>query len=124
MMVHGYDFVAIGNDVRLKELDTALRDRYKIKSEVLGPDPGDVREVKIFNKIIRLTSGGYELEADPRHAELAANEMEVEGCKPMRTPSVKDYTEPEGPDRGEEREGDRGRRVPGGDDQATVDASR
>ena len=52
-----------------------------------------MREVKILSKIIRLTSEGYELEPDLRHAELLAKEMEVEGCKPMRTPSVKDHTE-------------------------------
>ena len=96
------------------------RDRYKIKSEVLGPDPGDVREFEIINKTIRLTSEGYELEPDPRHAELVAKEIEVEGRKPMRTPSVKDHIQTGRRRKLEDKnEKDRGGRLPGGDDTAT-----
>ena len=59
---------------------TALGEGYKIKCGVLGPDPGDVREVQILNNIIRPTTQGYDVEVDPRHAQLVSKEMELKGA--------------------------------------------
>ncbi len=89
IMVHGDDFVAIGSDEQLAETQKTLADKYKIKVEKLGADAGDVKEVRVLNKVIRYTSEGLELEADPRHAELVVRDLEVEGSKTFRTPGVK-----------------------------------
>ena len=49
----------------------------------------DVREGKILNKIIRWTSRGIELEADPRLAEIVVRELGFEEAIPRKTQRVK-----------------------------------
>ena len=89
IMVHGDDFVAVGEPEFLKKTEASLREKYKIKTETLGLADGDVKEVKILNKIVRVTKDGVELEADPRHAELVIRELGLENCKPSKVPGVK-----------------------------------
>ena len=52
----------------------------------MGPTDRHVKEVKLFNIIVRLVDTGLELEADPRHAELVIRELELENAKPSRVP--------------------------------------
>ena len=80
-MVHGDDFVAVGDPKSLAETEAALSKKYNIKTETLGADKDDLKEIKVLNKIIRLSDGGPELEADPRHAELVVRELGVDNCK-------------------------------------------
>ena len=56
---------------------------------MLGLAKEDIREVKILNKIVRMTDLGVELEADPRHAELVVRELGLENCKPSKVPGAK-----------------------------------
>ena len=89
IMVHGDDFVAVGDPAHLAETEKALRDKYKIKTELLGSAKEDMKEVRILNKVVRLTDGGIELEADPRHAELIVRELGLDQCRPSKVPGVK-----------------------------------
>ena len=89
VMVHGDDFVAVGDPKHLAETEAILAKKYKIKVERLGPDDGDMKEVKILNKIVRITTEGIELETDPRHAELIVRELGLEGCKATTVPGSK-----------------------------------
>ena len=89
VMVHCDDFAAIGKEEDLKEVEKALSDKYKTKVERLGPNKQDCQEIKVFNKIIRYTSSGIELEADPCHAELIVRELNVTKCTPSRVPGGK-----------------------------------
>ena len=73
--------MAVGNPKHLASTEAALSEKYKIKTEMLGGEQGDVKEVKILTKIVRLTSAGVELEADPRHAELVVRELGVGNCR-------------------------------------------
>ena len=68
-----------------------------MKVETLSGDATDVKEVKIFNKIIRWTTRGIELEADPRHAEIVVRELGLEGATPSKVPGVKADDETEKP---------------------------
>ena len=43
-----------------------------------------------MNKIVRMTSEGVELEADPRHAELVVKELGLEGAKASLLPGSRD----------------------------------
>ena len=52
IMVHGDDFVAVGPEEFRKTTRKALEDKYRLKVEVLGLGEGQVREVRILNKII------------------------------------------------------------------------
>ena len=89
VMVHGDDFVAVGDDEELKETEKTLREKYKIKVEKLGNGKQDAKEVRVLNKVIRYTSEGLELEADPRHAEIVIRDLELDGRRSCKTPGVK-----------------------------------
>ena len=78
IMVHGDDFVAVGPDKHLDHVKRTLSEKYKIKVEQLGTEEGQSAEVRILNKVVRITDGGIELEADPRHAELVIKELGLE----------------------------------------------
>ena len=67
-MVHGDDFVAVGPKKHLSHVEKTLSDKYKIKVEKLGSEKGHSEEVRILNRVVRITEHGIELEADPRHA--------------------------------------------------------
>lgn len=69
-VVHGEDFVCVGRSDDLKWLKTKLSVRFEIKTTTVGMNAhdGEVREARILNRIIRVTSQGWEYEADQRHA--------------------------------------------------------
>ena len=80
-MVHGDDFVAVGEPKHLAETEAALGKKYKIKTETLGADKGDLKEIKVSNKIIRVTHGGLELEADPRPRARSSEKSSVQSSR-------------------------------------------
>eukprot|EP00969_Alexandrium_andersonii_P182542 8065545-Alexandrium_andersonii.AAC.1 len=41
----------------------------------LGGDSGDLKEVRLLNRIIRWTPSGLRYEADPRHAEQLVRDL-------------------------------------------------
>jgi hypothetical protein len=88
VMVHGDDFVAVGEGDSLQETKKVLEDKYKIKVETLGRDKKDSKEIRVLNKVIRLTEQGLELEADPRHVELVVRALGLEDGKPSPTPGA------------------------------------
>ena len=85
-MVHGDDFVAVGPDNHLKDVRKALEDKYKLKVKMLGIGPGKSDELRILNKVVRVTTDGIELEADPRHSELVVKELGLENSKTSAAP--------------------------------------
>ena len=89
IMVHGDDFVGVGRPEELAKTRKALEDKYKLKVEMLSGEKSDVQEVKILNKIVRWTSDGLELEADPRHAEIVIRELGLLEAKPISAPGAK-----------------------------------
>ena len=89
IMVHGDDFVAVGPNQHLDHVKQTLGEKYKIKVEELGNQKGQSAEVRILNKVVRITDNGIELEADPRHAELVVKELGLEGAKPAMVPGSK-----------------------------------
>ena len=89
-MVHGDDFVAVGPRKHLAHTKAALEEKYKIKTEELGRGKGQKEEVRILNKVVRVTDSGIELEADPRHAELVVKELELDNAKPSPVPGSKE----------------------------------
>lgn len=89
IMVHGDDFVAVGPDAHLDHVRRTLSDKYKIKVEQLGKGQGQSAEVRILNKVVRITESGIELEADPRHAELVVKDLGLDGAKASAVPGAK-----------------------------------
>ena len=92
IMVHGDDFVAVGPQEHLEETRRTLESKYKLKTQVLGCEEGEEKEVRILNKVVRMSDSGVELEADPRHVELVIRELGLEGAKASPVPGAKDNT--------------------------------
>jgi hypothetical protein len=74
-LVHGDDFVSVGDDKQLSWLKGELKERFEIKTKLVGSgkSKGEVSEARILNRIIRRTDSGWEYEADQRHADLIVN---------------------------------------------------
>ena len=91
MVVHGDDFVSEWPNSELLWFDQALGENFQIKTEILGPDAGETRELRVFNRVIRWEDQGVSWEADPRHAELIVDQLGLieEGARAVSTPGVK-----------------------------------
>ena len=55
-MVHGDDFVAVGPDKHFDSIKNTLSDKYKIKIEQLRHGNGNSAEIRILNKVVRMTN--------------------------------------------------------------------
>ena len=51
-------------------MDKAFGKEFSIKTEILGPDAGEGKELRVLNRVIKWESTGITWEADPRHAEM------------------------------------------------------
>ena len=90
VVVHGDDFSALGTDEALDRYEAGLQKSFDCKLRGrLGEEPGDLKEIRMLNRIIRITPAGLLYEADPRHAELLAKSMNLDNCKQVATPGVK-----------------------------------
>ena len=89
VMLHGDDFVAVCDPDFLESTKVALSNNNKIKTEVLGSAAADAKDVRILNKMVRMTDAGIEQVADPRHAELVIRDLGFETCRPSRVPGAK-----------------------------------
>ena len=90
LVVHGDDFVSEGSAFNLAWLDASLKKEFIMKSQVLGPDKGETRELTILNRVIRWTDQGLSWEPDARHAEAIIRDMEIFDGKGVCSPGVKD----------------------------------
>ena len=75
ILVHGDDYVSAGEPEDLNWLEGELKRQYEIKTQRAGRYGEPDVEVKVLNRIIRRTHEGYEMEADPRHAELICGQL-------------------------------------------------
>ena len=89
-LVHGDAYLSSGSKSDLGWLESKLAAAYEIKTQRIGAGDGCEREGKVLNRIVRYTEEGYELEADPRHAELIIEQLGVGGKRPVITPGIDD----------------------------------
>ena len=68
-------------------LEQELSKAYEIQTQKLGMSKDCQQEGKVLNRIIRCTDAGWEIEADPRHAELVVEQLGIED-KGVSTPGV------------------------------------
>ncbi len=70
-IVHGDDFVLSGTAGALDEVKAGMHARFLLKElGRLGGGQGELKELRVLNRIIRWTPLGLKYEADPRHAEI------------------------------------------------------
>ena len=90
VVVHGDDFTALGTDEALDKYEAGLCKSFECKMRGrLGSEPKDLKEIRMLNRIVRITPTGLLYEADPRHAELLAKSMGLDNCKQVSTPGTK-----------------------------------
>ena len=86
LLVHGDDYFSSGHGADLDWLECQLKNIYEIHTQRIGAGKAGECDLKILNRIVRSTSAGYDLEADPRHAEFAILQMKLEQAKLLSTP--------------------------------------
>jgi hypothetical protein len=70
-IVHGDDFVLTGRAGALDEVKASMHERFLLKElGRLGGSQGELREMRVLNRVIQWTPAGLRYEADPRHAEI------------------------------------------------------
>ena len=90
VVVHGDDFTALGTPSGLDMYEKGMAETFECKFKGrLGHGPEDLKEMRVLNRIVRVTDSGLRYEADPRHAEMLARALKLESCKHMVTPGVK-----------------------------------
>ena len=89
--VHGDDYVSIGTTKDLIWLKERFESKCKVKTETLGPEEGQCKEVKILNRIVSWhSSEGFIYDADPRHAEIIIEQLNLQNVKPVSMPRTKE----------------------------------
>lgn len=90
VVVHGDDFTALGNSDGLDKFEKGMTATFECKLKGrLGTGDNDMKEMRVLNRIVRITPDGLLYEADPRHAEMLIKAFKLEDSKPVVTPGVK-----------------------------------
>ena len=89
VVVHGDDFTALGTDEALDWYTKVLEAAFEIKVRGRLGVGTDMQEIKILNRVVRITAEGPRYEADPRHVDLLAASRGLAECSPVKTPGVK-----------------------------------
>ncbi len=86
-MVHGDDFITAGpaQDIDWFEREMAKHLEIVCKAR-LGFEPGCSKEGKILSRVVRVDQKSFTWEADPRHAELAIQELGLTTARPQLSP--------------------------------------
>ena len=85
VVIHGDDFITVGERARVSWFKDQPKKRFEVKNKILGNAPNDLKEETILNRIARVSSGGWEYEADPRHAQILVKAMNMEDAKAAAT---------------------------------------
>ena len=101
-VVHGDDFSCLGLDEDLDYYEAELAKKFELKIRGRLGEGCDLQEIKILNRILRITPDGVEYEADPRHVELLTSSMGLTSANAVKTPGTKDpdprFIDDKGPD--------------------------
>ena len=84
-LVHGDDFVTVGDRADCEWLKSKLGIRFDIKSKIVGCAEDESREERILNRVIRVTDQGWEMEADQRHADIIVDQLNLKEANGVKT---------------------------------------
>ena len=76
-LAHGVDDISAGDEASMKWMEQELATAYEIQTQKLGMGKDCQQEGKVLNRIIRCADVGWEIEADPRHAELLVEQLGI-----------------------------------------------
>ncbi len=87
LSVHGDDFTACGEKEDLDWYEDAMTEHYECTIQPrIGPSSLDAKEAVVLNRVIRWTTDGLEMEADPRQTEKLLAECGLTGANSVATP--------------------------------------
>ena len=89
-LVHGDDFIFVGEEAELDRLMKRLQGRYPVKCKMLGPRAEDHNEIVALNRTIAWTDKGIVYKPDPKHAAAIITELGVENCRSFHTTGSRD----------------------------------
>ena len=90
VVVHGDDFTALGTSNSLSKFEAGMQKSFECKLKGrLGFGSQDLKEMRVLNRILRVTDDALLYEADPRHAEMMIKSFGLEESKSVVTPGVK-----------------------------------
>lgn len=90
VVVYGDDFTILGAEHHLDWLKNQIKEVYEIDFKArLGPHDGDTKVVRLLTRIIEWKHDGIYMEADPRHAEIIVEHLQLENCVLVSTPNEK-----------------------------------
>ena len=72
----------------LEWIEEELEKMYEIDTQRTGQHGYVESQVKVLNRVIRRIEKGYEMEADPRHAELICEQLLESGARKVTTPGT------------------------------------
>ena len=91
VVVNGDDFTCLGPKQDINWYEGELASRFEIKRRGhIGESDGCIPEIRILNRILRLTESGLRYEADPRHAEMLVRALDLQSSSSVLTPGVKE----------------------------------
>ena len=70
--------ISTGSRQDAKWLKERLKERFEIKTKIVGLGEGEEREERVLNRILRVGEQGWEYEPDQRHAELIIKGLGLE----------------------------------------------
>ena len=74
----------------LIKMNLALQQNFQVKTEIIGPDPGQQLEARVLNRVIRWKETGITWEPDPRHVEITIEQMGLQGAMILKIPGVRE----------------------------------
>ena len=90
VVVHGDDFTILSNEDGIRWVHKQMAGKYTVKLRgVVGPNPGDEKEVTLLNRAISWKSWGIQYEADARHSEIIVRELGLSNSKGVATAGVR-----------------------------------
>ena len=93
----GDDHVSSGTTDAMEWLDKELSKAYEIKTQKVGLSDVYKNEGKFLNRVLRCTEDGWEMEADPRNAELVMEQLGLKDDKGIGTPGLSGAHEDDNP---------------------------
>ena len=89
--VHGDDYVSSRRPEALKWMQKKLEEKDQVKTQCLGPGKEESRQFKILIRFVTWHEHkGIAYEADPRHAELVIEQLNLKEAKPVSTPGTRE----------------------------------
>eukprot|EP00973_Karenia_brevis_P054611 7590231-Karenia_brevis.AAC.1 len=80
-MVHGDDFMSVGSPRELRWLDCQMKNRFQMKTSIVGGGAEEEKETRVLNRVIRWTPDGWQYEHDQRHSEMIVQELSLDEAK-------------------------------------------